>query len=284
MDRILICQPIGGINDMLCQIGFCIEYSEKYNRKLIIDTSISDLNDHLSHYFETNELGKDIQIELTKTQIDYFYADPLFPKNCPLIHSDELFPVSVQFDRDNENKFIIHRAWGGGLKSLYALKYFKLVDYLVKKIKKRKKALGTYHAVLIRHTDYRSDYISILNEIRDLNLQVPLYVFTDSPIVQEYAKTLHFKKLIINENIYRGSLENVPVMHYSRFDEMIEPFEINDEVIMDLFLSSLAEHVYPTYINGYKDEKFNHKMRSGFVNLALELNNNKQLLDSILGN
>ena len=62
-------------------------------------------------------------------QIDYFYSDPLFPKNCPLAHSDELFPVSVQFDRDYENKFIIHRAWGGGLKSLYALKYFKLVDY-----------------------------------------------------------------------------------------------------------------------------------------------------------
>jgi hypothetical protein len=286
MDKILICQPVGGINDMLCQIGMCIEYSEKFNRKLIIDTTKSDLNDHFSHYFETNDLGKNIQIELSMKQINTFYNDPLFPKDCYLTHSEHLYPMSVPLDRDYKDKFLLHRTWGGGVMSLYALKYFKLQDYLINRIKKRKKSLGTYHAILIRHTDYNTDYKNALNEIKDMNLQTPLYVFTDSTEVQEYARTLKFKKLIVNENIYKGTMNHIPIMHYSRLDPMIHPFEINDEVLMDLFLSSLSEHIYPTYVTGYQNNNqyAGIKFKSGFVNLAIELNNDKKLLNNILGN
>ena len=270
---------------MLCQIGMCIDYSEKFNRKLIIDTTKSDLTDHFSHYFETNELGKNIQIELSKKQINIFYKDPLFPKDCYITHNEHLYPMSVPFDRDYPDKFLVHRTWGGGLMSLHALKYFKLVDYLISRIKKKKKSLGTYHAILIRHTDYNSDYKNALNEIRDMNLKVPLYVFTDSHEVQEYAKTLKFKKLFVNENLYKGNNKDIPVMHYSRLDPLIHPFEINDEVLMDLFLSALAEHIYPTYITGYQNNNqfLGSQYRSGFVNLAIALNNDKTLLNNILG-
>jgi hypothetical protein len=67
---------------------------------------------------------------------------------------------------------------------------------------------------------------------------------------------------------------------------MILPFQINDEVLMDLFLSSLSEHIYPTYVTGYQNNNqyADIKFKSGFVNLAIELNNDKKLLNNILGN
>lgn len=284
MDRILICQPVGGINDMLCQIGLCIQYSQLYNRKLIIDTRISDLHDHLTHYFTTNELGKDIQLELSDEQITKFYKDPLFPKNFYLRYGDNLEPNPISFDKDYEGKFLIHRYWGGGTMSIEALKHLKLVDPLSKKIKDKKKTLGTYHAILIRNTDYTTNYIDALVEIKEMQLSVPLFVFTDSVTVQNYAKSLKFNRLILNENLYkRVKDKNIPIMHYSRLDPLIHPFEINDTVLTDLFLSSLAEHIYPTYIEAFKGEKFTQPMQSGFVRLALMLNNNKELLNSILG-
>lgn len=284
MDKILICQPIGGINDLLCQIGICIEYAEKYNRKLIIDTSMSDMNDHFSNYFNTNNLGKNIQLKLNKCQMHLFSKDPLFPNYFLLSDESNTHYTSILPDRDCSEKYIIHRTFGGGGMSFYALKYFKLNNYLIKKIKKKKEMLGEYHAVMIRHTDYNSDYEKILAELEQMQIDVPLFLFTDNYKVQDYARTLSFKKLIVNENLFKSDAPNTPIMHSSRFLPNVTPKMINDEVLTDLFLAALSEHIYPTYISGFcNSREFEDKqISSGFVNLAIHLNTNRRLLNNIL--
>jgi hypothetical protein len=268
---------------MFCQIGKCISYAEKYNRKLIIDTTHSDLFDKLSNYFTLTELGKNIQLDLTHNEINNFYKDPLFPSET-VLQGLNLSPICLCSDQDCSDKFLIHRFYGGGLSSYDALKYFKLQKNIADTIKEKKSKLGHYHAILIRHRDYNTDYIEALNEIVKLNLEIPLFLFTDNHIVQDYAKTLNFKKLYINENLYRSDEVDFPIMFVPNNNPEVSRRGTNVEVLTDLFLAALSEHIYPTYLQGYRGNMqfVDKKIKSGFINLALLLQKDKALLQNLL--
>jgi hypothetical protein len=285
MEKFLICQPKGGINDMFCQIGKCIFYAEKYDRTLIIDSTLSDLHTDLSKYFTVNNLYKNIKLDLTNQQIEQFYSDPEFPQDFLLRSNDCLDPVCAPFQSNVPHKFLLHRSFGGGYCSLHALHYFVLNKEISEKIKFKKQQLGNYHAIMIRHRDYNTDYKKALNDVASLNLSIPLFLFTDNHVVQEYAKTLNFKHLITNESLNKFYDFNLPIMYMPRTDPKVSQHEINIQVLMDLFLAALSDHIYPTYLLGYMgDNQFaNVKIKSGFINLAIELQNNKQLLENLLG-
>ena len=283
--KYIICQPLGGINDMLCQIGHCIEYAEKFNRTLIIDAITSDLNDHFSNYFQLANPTEFIHIRLEDAQVHVIQHDPTFNIDIALRYeASDLKTHPLDMYVDSVDKFVLHRAYGGGLQSLYALKYFTLLPHIADKIKNTKNSLGEYHAVLIRNTDYQTDYQQALTEIRSLSINNPLYLFTDDYTVQNYAKTLGFSKLIVNENLYKSDDTYLPIMHVCRVSPKVPAIEINVQVLSDLFLSALADHIYPTYIVGYLgDRRFaNGSMQSGFIRLSIALNQDKVLLNSIL--
>lgn len=273
MDRILVCQPMGGFNDTLCQIGLSIRYATKYKRKLIIDTNmVSDFNDHFSNYFQLQQPEDFIEL---KPNIDLgFYCS----KTNPEVNRIDL---DVSYDDD----IILHRSFGGGFDSLVTLRYFKLTDELSYRVKTKLEQLGSYHAVMIRNTDYNTDYQQELTDIEKLNINVPLVLTTDDVKVQEYAKSLNFHKLILNNNLLKNDDPNESIMQMCRRFKSITPKSVNDEVIMDLFLAANAEHIYPTRVVGrYNNREFaNENFRSGFINLAMYLNNNRDLLKRVIG-
>lgn len=71
-EKYLLCRPLGGLNDILCQINYCYNYCIKFNRILLIDTSF--LYEHNSFscsfdkYFDFIKKVK-IQIITNKEQI-----------------------------------------------------------------------------------------------------------------------------------------------------------------------------------------------------------------------
>lgn len=285
-DKFVICQPMGGINDMLCQMGLCIEYAEKFNRKIIIDTkTFSDLSDHFSNYFQVIRPNTFIYLDLEDSDMQNLHDHPAFNSKINLRKTeDENMLYPLDFSKDSDEKFVLHRHFGGGFMSLYALRYFSLLPQFIAAIKQRKQFLGEYHAILIRHTDYQTDYQTALTNLRAMASHIPLYVFTDNYIVQDFAKTLGFHKLIINENLYKNDMKYVPIMHTSRINPSIPVMQVNSGVLSDLFLAALATHIYPTHILGHNgDRQFeNKRVKSGFVNLAIELHHDRILLDRIL--
>ena len=288
-DKFVICQPLGGINDTLCQIGHCIKYAEKFNRKLIIDTrSASDFCDHFSNYFEVIKSNNMIHLQLLDEDIYAIYNDPKYTLGIDLRHNHAIPPklYPLDFNNDSNEKYVFHRNFGGGFDSFYAVQYFKLLPYLADEIKQRKQSLGEYRAILIRHTDYQTDYEAELIKIRALNDETPLYVFTDNCIVQDFAKTLDFPKLYVNENLHKNYEKYVPIMHVHFDSPHIPVKQINTEVLSDLFLAALSKNIYQTHIVGYMgDRRFENKeIKSGFVHLATELNRNRVLLDTLLRN
>lgn len=283
-EKYIICQPLGGINDMLCQIGHCIAYAERFNRTLLIDTVPADLNDHFSNYFRLIKPTKFIQLKLDDDQIQHIHNDPEYKLGLELRYDPTNLKTSpLDMESDFADKFLLHRAYGGGLQSLYALKYFSLLPNIADDIKKRKIELGEYQAVLIRNTDYQTDYKTALVNIRSLNNTMPLYLFTDDHVVQNFAKSLNFPALIVNENLYKSNTQYLPIMHVSRVTNMPSA-KINIQVLSDLFLSALSTYTYPTYVMGYLgDKRFELKpLQSGFIRLSIALNQDRTLLNSIL--
>lgn len=288
LEKYIICQPLGGINDMLCQIGHCIEYAEKFKRILLIDTMPADLHDHFSNYFQLIKPTEYIQLKLDDDQIQRIHDDPMYTLGLDLrynVRSDatNLNIRPLDMESDSVDKYVVHRDYGGGLQSLYALKYITLLPHLADEIKSRKRSLGEYQAVLIRNTDYQTDYKTALAKIKALNNPMPLYLFTDDYMVQDFAKTLGFTKLIINENLYKSNTQYLPIMHVSRVSS-VPPAEINIQVLSDLFLSALSTYIYPTYVMGYLgDKRFElQPLQSGFIRLSIALNQDRMLLNSIL--
>src|ERR1700756_3329644 len=57
-ERILLCRPQGGLNDVLCVIEMARRYAEKYNRKLFVDTNFVNteyIRDEFSNYFKSKD-------------------------------------------------------------------------------------------------------------------------------------------------------------------------------------------------------------------------------------
>ena len=55
-ERLLLCRPQGGLNDMLCQIEICCAYGEAYDRTTIIDTDYRHspfFRDTFANYFDS---------------------------------------------------------------------------------------------------------------------------------------------------------------------------------------------------------------------------------------
>ena len=66
-DRFVVCLPRGcGFNDVLCQIWASYVYALRTGRKLLVDTRLSGLADHLSEYMEVCHPSDRIELQVTE--------------------------------------------------------------------------------------------------------------------------------------------------------------------------------------------------------------------------
>ena len=80
-NKFILCIPNScGFNDTLCQINEAYMFSKKTNRKLIIDTRLSSLADHLTNYMELNDPATNIDLNLNDKNIQYLNKLNCFPK------------------------------------------------------------------------------------------------------------------------------------------------------------------------------------------------------------
>jgi len=78
--KYILCIPNScGFNDVMCKINEAYLFSKKTNRKLIIDTRLSGLADHLSNYLELNDLSANIDLNLNEKSIQYLNTLSCFP-------------------------------------------------------------------------------------------------------------------------------------------------------------------------------------------------------------
>ena len=131
-NKYIICIPqLCGFNDVMVQIYEAYEFAKKTNRKLIIDTRLSGLADHLSNYMELIDPSNNIELALNEHHIKELNKYSCFPKEF----TGKIDAVYNIFKSSQKNESFL----------------FKYV-YLRKKGVKRnliKKVLFLYHRIMI---------------------------------------------------------------------------------------------------------------------------------------
>ena len=298
-EKFLLCVPMGGVNDLLCQIYSCLEYAEKYQRTLIIDTKKSGLFRDFAEFFEFTEIHTKhityVDNDLYE-QLNTYTCLPILcegrinnyqvrwdKKLCCYTLKNHWRPISFQKDQPFPQQLLVHQDSGGGLNSLKLLRRLKLTQELADLVHQQLDALGdNYVAIHIRNTDLQSHYKDYFRTMRPKLINQRILICSDS------AEVIHQAKIFFNQSqiltTKSSSLKNNQCIHeasnYSSLDAKAK-FDAPINAIIDLVALANAETVYYPEVFRKDSQK---PRTSGFSRLAHNLSKDKFLLKQLIGN
>jgi hypothetical protein len=295
LDRVVLCRPQGGLNDVLCQIERVCSYAERFDRTAIIDTnhhSTHSIKDQFSRYF----VSRQKRVILDATEIEFHLRNvSVVPKflggDC--LRYDAHFdwelgyyvetttrkPITFDFDKDYTEPLLVHHNLGrvAGA-SVAALSRLRLHDNLSDELIKRLKSVGTnYVSIHIRNTDYTTNYQPLLNKIKNLSaLQncENLFVATDDIACLQFCRNLFQSTKIISFSKLPEE-SGRPIHRLSDSDEI---YERNKDAILDLLMLALSDKLF---FFGLNENRWGTKF-SGFSLLANDLHSSKKALSALI--
>ena len=210
--RILLCRPQGGLNDVLCQIEKCWDYAERFERRLIIDTSRRKLIGAVFDLLSLKDSPSNVEMGIPPgfgSVVESLSVLPAGLTNGLLTdkprwrggkfvcgESDEA--ITFDFSRDHEEDLLVHHQAGGGVASHRAITRFQVSRQNVELILGRMPQLPQdYDSLHIRATDYQTDYLAFLLRLARKKTDLPLVVCSDSNEVLDSAKNVVPRRPII---------------------------------------------------------------------------------------
>jgi hypothetical protein len=289
--KFLLCRPHGGLNDVFCQIEKCWEYAEKFERILIIDTTLSGLHTKFSEFFEPRHKTDKVFFELGENQLAFLNGTSCFPPelfqkldNYEAEAADEIHnlvvkntkvPLTFDFSRAYDEMLLVHEQWGGGNLSFDLVPRLKISQEIRSIILRRISGLNRkYVAIHVRNTDYQTDYMEFFSRIRSRIGHNPLLVCSDDVQVIKYAQTFFTASILLFSRELLDT-EGKPLHHRNTFSNQEERRQIIIDTIVDLVGLARAHRLYFTNVSS------GHT--SGFSRLAQYLRKNKALIGSLLG-
>lgn len=294
--RLLLCRPQGGLNDMLCQIEKCCAYGEAHDRTTIIDTNYDHspfFRDTFANYFDSLQarvildrakapaLAKRLTTAppCVQGRLDaYRFHFDQQADNFVEDQSGE--PITFDFGEDHRELLLVHNACGGGRESVAALGRFRLKAEIADRLVERIEAMnGDYVAVQIRNTDYQSndrDLVARLNKRIVSGGCERLFVATDNAqslaFVRETWPQLQVFSFSVLPERQQGSL------HRYRGDESSAQIRANNtDAILDLLTLAFASVL--VLIPLAPDQRVEY---SGFGLLAKDLRERSDVLERLV--
>lgn len=291
--KFLLCRPEGGLNDLLSQIELSCRYAEVTRRAVIVDGAYrgaTSFHDDFSEYFVARRASLQLNATELNRHAEFTEKDiyPAFVGIPPHTYTAEWSTEKSQFvdaetgrelkldlKRVYPHKLVLHHACGAVNFSHMIFLRLHLREFLVDQIRSRLEQFEKpYVAIHIRNTDYKTDYRSQLQEIKQ-KLAGPVFIATDN------FDTLNDCREILGANNV-VSFSNIPQkqgrplhLHLSSADDIRQ---LNSDAILDLFTLALAKHLVI-----FKVENNRFSPYSGYSMLAKQLNQNKCLLSMALG-
>jgi hypothetical protein len=295
LDRVVLCRPQGGLNDVLCQIERVCRYAERFNRTAIIDTnhhSTYSIKDQFSRYFVSRQ--KSVILDSTEIEsrlrnvcvVPNFLAGDCHRYAAHFDHEVGYFvesttrkPITFDFAKDYAEPLLVHHASGRiDGDSVAALSRLRLRNDLRDELIKRLKSIGqNYVSIHVRNTDYTTDYRSMLNQLKAhpalLNCE-KLFVATD-----DIACLLFFRNMFPDIKIVSFSeLPQESGLPIHRLSERDNVYERNRDAILDLLMLACSS----TFIFLQLNENRWGTRYSGFSILARDLRNSKKVLAGLI--
>ena len=288
-ERLLLCRPMGGLNDMLCQVEAACRYAERFDRTVVVDTRYGAkfyFRDSFSNYFASRQ--ERLVLDADKV-IDRLDATDVFPGFLAgrvttyesrydydlrkIIDGQTRLPVSFDFDRDYAEPLIVHHAIGGGTHAIGALARLRLQPPLVEVLLARMAAIGPrYSGVHVRDTDYRAKYRRTMLSGK-IDLSLPIFLGTDNRDTVAYFRSLFGERVHSFANL--PAVAGSPAHHV---DDLAQAYERNRDSILDLVMLALSSRLY---LFELEPNRWNVQY-SGFSVLAANLHNSKPLLAALI--
>lgn len=284
MSKILLCRPIGGLNDTLNQIERCWRYAERFDRHLLIDTKRSGLGIAFSTYFQAREDQSERAVDLNPTDASVRDLDQLecYPQEMSgrlstytsvasqdqtaFIDSETLTPLTFDFNRAYDQNVLLHEQAGSGSLSLDLLTRIRLVPTLRDQIEQRLSLLPQDRvAIHIRNTDLKTSYVPLLHRIASKFRTGSILVCSDDFMAVQEAKQIFGTSRVVT-NSEPPDFSGRPLHHELTLSEQ-EKDQLNIEMLSDLFAMATSEKLFFTATQTGKV--------SGFSRLAWLLHQNK---------
>jgi hypothetical protein len=290
MQRLLLCRPLGGLNDMLCQIELCCRYAERFGRTVIVDTQHSKVyfRDRFSDYFDSRQVNLLLNVAPVLDRLDRlavfpdFLAGRLSSYQVRFEYGQQQFVEDVSglaptfdFDIDYAEPLIVHDACGGGEYGIGALARLRLRQELSDALLERLGRIGPrYLGVHVRNTDYRARYEQTLTPDK-LEPCLPILLATDNRDTVAW-----FRAVFGAERIF--ALAGLPATAGERLHHIGDPalaYQRNRDAILDLVMLALASRLYL-----FELEPNPHGAKySGFSALAANLHSDESILHGLIG-
>jgi hypothetical protein len=254
--KIVVCKPAGGINDSLCMIEGAWVFAESNGLPLVIDASKSSVPGPLDAVFNFKTI-RPLILTTREDAADFALA----LRSHPLVQ--------------------VVQAGGakGGIESLSFLKRVSLTKQTRSAYQRELEGIGPrYAAIHIRHSDYKTEFKSVLRKIHRLEKK-RIFLATDSYEVEKFAQHLFGEKLFtVPRNRPRDS---TPLHKQAVRRDSDEARQTVIDAIVDLLLLASAQKFYYTATFGVGQGY--SRVVSGFGLLAKELRQAPEILDTLTG-
>ncbi|MGE0723049.1 MAG: hypothetical protein AB7O45_01670 [Alphaproteobacteria bacterium] len=290
MARYVLCRPVGGLNDILCQIERCCRYAHRFDRTVVVETNFPRarfIRDRFDRYFASGDPRLVLSVEavggplpdddVLPTSLCGRLADYRAQFHAPTDSFVEFgtgLPLTFDFDADHPQRVLLHHQPGGGPDSLDCLARMTIQRPLAEELARRWAAIGPgYEAIHVRHTDYRSDFRFA---IQALGRAAPerLFVATDNGAVLKA-----FRRALGVDRVFSFSLLRfVPGEPIHKL--LLGPehtYERNRDAVLDLLMLALARNLYLLPV-----EEQDPPLHSGYSLLAQALHENPAILRRLI--
>lgn len=287
----VLCRPLGGLNDTLCQIEKSWSYAERFDRWLVIDTRESGLHDDFSEYFRPRDAAADVVFGLSsRPERRIAQLSPLPPglTDAILDMPPETFydpadsvadrrPAKLVFDlrKPHRDRVLVRQHAGGGDDSFRLLDKITFTETVRRAIMERLAHLeGEYSAVHVRNTDYQTDYRGFFSKLRSRVAGGQLLVCSDDAAVIAFAKRYFDSTEILQASPIPDS-GGAPLHVKSTFASPELRRENNLSLLTDLIALGRAKRLYIT--------RHSRGQTSGYSRLARHLSDNRYVINGLLG-
>jgi hypothetical protein len=285
--RLVLCRPVDGLNDSLCQIEKAHRYARRFNRLCVVETNHkSSLNfrQGLHRFFVSRDDRLILDSRKFSPLFDKMTVAPSFLQgrvNSYDVITDESYvdtlslqPIVFDESRDYEEELLVHHHLGHGDNSIFTLMKLRLHDCLGDLLAERLRTIsGPYVAIHIRNTDYRTDFIPQLRAL-PLPDTAKIFIAADNGETARQAREFLHRHEVFSFSSFPDHM-TLPLHRIHM--ESDQAFTRDHDVILDLFTLALAQRLFIFKLNAEWDGY------SGFSRLAYNLWQHDYLLDQMIG-
>ena len=288
---LLLCRPVGGLNDILSQIDNACRYAELAGRTVVVETdspSTAHFKDAFSNYFISKQPYLRLSAANYKHLFDTLevyptclfgrvnsYAARYMHEKQGYVDAETSTRLSFDFNRLYNEPLLVHHSDGSNGNSLSALGRMRLHDGIVDTLVDRLRTIGSpYSAIHIRHTDYQTNYESELIKLQPL-IRGAIFLATDNRVVVEFCRSIFG-----NDRVYSfARLPDRAGKPVHLLESGDPTYQINKDAIVDLLLLALARRFYCFSLKN----NIQGTQHSGFTVLASRLKNFPLVLHYLIG-